>query len=153
MDGFIKYPLWAISGFIILTLLFSGGLNISISSVMASDTTTTKEFNVIKKEALAIYKSGSDLNGFLMFNKAKKDLAAQKRGMKIYLDSLVKKGEKITINEKYAMNNFIVYGTPSTSIYIQDQRFLMIKKYKEYNDSLPKTEEDWNLLLKSIAVR
>ncbi|MDD4412311.1 MAG: hypothetical protein PHR00_01560 [Patescibacteria group bacterium] len=153
MDGFIKYPLWAIGGFIILTLLFSGGLNISISSVMASDSASVKGLTTIQKEASAIYKSGNDLNGFLMFNKVKKDLAAQKKGMKIYIDSLVKNGEKITVNEKYAMNNFIVYGTPSTSIYIQDQRFLMIKKYKEYNDSLPKTEDNWNLLLKSIAVR
>lgn len=153
MDGFIKYPLWAIGGFIILTLLFSGGFNISVPSVMASNAASVKGLNTTKKEASAIYKSGSDLNGFLMFNKTKKNLAAQKKGMKIYIDSLVKGGEKITTNERYAINNFIVYGTPSTSIYIQDQRFLMIKKYKEYNDSLPKTEDNWNLLLKSIAVR
>lgn len=104
-----------------------------------------------ENEAALIVESGTDLQKLLDTVAAEKDVDAQKSAMKKHTDSLVKK-MKLSERQKYAINNFIVYGTQSTAQLAPAQRAVLIKTFKKKTKKLPKKEADWQKIL-SAAVK
>lgn len=108
----------------------------------------TSEVKTQNTEGKIIYLSGSDLNIILSHNKKKKDVLLLTKIMKKYTEPYSKNDKKITINQKYAINNFIVYGTISNQHLKVDKRAMVIKDFISKFKKLPKTESDWNVVVK-----
>ncbi len=97
-------------------------------------------------EAQAIVSSGKDLGKFLTYRKRMRSNKDMEWAFNSY--TLPLSGQNgATISEKYAINNFIVYGTPRTEKLSARQRFELVVKFKKANRALPKTEADWKKLL------
>ena len=99
-----------------------------------------------ESESEIIIKSGYDINTILQHTKLKKNLKKQTYYFKI-TESLTK-GKKLTLNQKYSINNFIVYGTKSSAKLSSEQRLKIVKKYLIIKKSLPKSIKEWDALLK-----
>jgi len=104
---------------------------------------TTDSWQELRDGAAAIVKSGHDLQSFLDYNQTKKDVGAQKNGMDRYLPKLTSGLSALTQSEKYAINNFIVYGTPSTADLGANERSYAVESHKTAYGRLPKSEADW----------
>ncbi len=100
-----------------------------------------------KNEASLIVKSGANLN--LIINEAgrKKDPNLQTEIMKKYTESFIKGDKKILTKEKYAINNFIVYGTKETAQLGVGKRSELIKLFQKKYKKNPKTQKDWEQVL------
>ncbi|MEI7497801.1 MAG: hypothetical protein WCK11_00775 [Candidatus Falkowbacteria bacterium] len=101
-------------------------------------------------EQQVIIISGKKLGELLKLNNTVKNVAAQKSTMTKYTEPLVK-GQKITTEQKYAINNFIVYGTNSTKKLTQVKRYEAVKKFKTKNKRLPTSEKDWKAVLAAVV--
>jgi len=114
-------------------------------------------FNVLaedlKIEASMIVKSGTNLNAFLKYNKVKKDTKAQIDAMKKYTEPLVKGLKGIKTSHKYAINNFIVYGTPSVQKMTIEKRYQLVFLYKESSKKVPLNQADWIKVLGMYGVQ
>jgi hypothetical protein len=97
-------------------------------------------------EARIIFDSGKNINSILTNSGAKKNVATQKTSMKKNVEPNIK-GIKLTDAQKYAINNFIVYGTKSTSKLTQAKRTDTIKKFKAQYKRMPLTVGDWQRVL------
>lgn len=129
---FIKHPI--IQVFIIAILFFT------TSYVIAAATT----------EAKIIFDSGYNLDNFLNNLKRKKSSKDQIYAMNKYTKPITKNEKYIKLNDQYAINNFIVYGSASTQKISALERYNLLKQYKTKYKKLPINENDWNNLLKSI---
>ena len=49
----------------------------------------------------------------------------------------------LSVNQKYAINNFIVYGTETTQILGAGERAGVVNSYKKAFNKVPRTEEEW----------
>lgn len=108
--------------------------------------TATEESEDDENEAALIVASGTDLQKLLDHVASEKDVDAQKNAMKKYTEPLVKK-MKLSENQKYAINNFIVYGTQSAAKLTTGKRANLIKTFKKKTKKLPKKEADWQKIL------
>jgi hypothetical protein len=101
----------------------------------------------LTNEHLIIFDSGKNLNAIIENSGKKKSAWAQQDGMKRYIAPITN-GQSATINQKYAINNFIVYGTKSTVVLSKDERYQVIKLFKDNFRKLPKSQSDWLEVLK-----
>lgn len=101
-----------------------------------------------KDEANSIFKSGVNLNEFLKNNKKTMNVKDQIYAMKKYTEPLIKGIKEVKISDKYVINNFIVYGTQSTSKLTAQKRYELIKLHKTKYKKLPTNQADWENLLK-----
>ncbi|MEI7498491.1 MAG: DKNYY domain-containing protein [Candidatus Falkowbacteria bacterium] len=99
------------------------------------------------EEAKIIVTSGKNLNAILTHTKNKKNIETQKSSMAKYTEPLVKSDKKISLNERYAINNFITYGTGETKKLTSKQRYDLVKTFTAKNKKVPKTELDWKQVL------
>lgn len=105
-----------------------------------------------ENEAVLIVQSGTDLQKLLDSVAAEQDVDAQKSAIKKHTDPLVKK-MKLSISQKYAINNFIVYGTQSTTRLTPAKRAGLIKTFKKKTKKLPKKETDWKKILDAAVTK
>lgn len=101
-----------------------------------------------KTEQNVIFESGRNLNIIISHTGKIKDTKTQSDAMKKYTDPITKRDKKITINQKYAINNFIVYGTQSTKNLTPSKRYQAVNKFMANFKKLPKSESDWAVVLK-----
>jgi hypothetical protein len=94
------------------------------------------------KDGKAVFDSGKSLTAFLKILGVKKNAKAQTAAMKKYTEPLIK-GSKIIASEKYAINNFIVYGSSGTKKLTQDQRAAAIKTFMTDYKKVPVSANDW----------
>ena len=94
-----------------------------------------------------VFESGTELDKIVKHNNAVKDVEAQKNGMNKYTTPMVD-GFNLTINQIYAINNFIVYGTKGTQILGAGERAGVVNSYKKAFNKLPKTKEEWQDAIK-----
>jgi len=106
-----------------------------------------------KNEASMIFKSGTNLNDFLSKLKKKKSTKDQIYAMGKFTEPLAKNIKGLKITDKYAINNFIVYGTPSTYNLSAKSRYDLISQYKVKYKKLPTTEADWIKLLELASAK
>jgi len=101
-----------------------------------------------KSESAVIVGSGTNLNMILKHNGVKKNVQAQINGMSTYTDVLTKNIKGIKLSQKYAINNFIVYGTKETKTLTTSTRYQLITSYQKKYKKLPLSQIDWINLLK-----
>ena len=101
-------------------------------------------------EANVIVKSGTSLDVILQHTKKKKNVNDQAYAMKKYTEPMVKNAKGINISNKYAINNFIVYGTLSTHAFLAQERFDLVKGYNTKYKKLPITQNEWTTLLNIV---
>lgn len=104
----------------------------------------------LNNESAIIFASGKNLEKITSHNKTKRDVGKQISAMRSYTEKLIK-DFKVSLSQKYAINNFIVYGTQSTRNLNAGQRFGLLAKYKSLHKSLPLTQNHWKNLLKLNA--
>ena len=107
--------------------------------------TTTKAITLwqnIKEEAKIIVSSGTDLDSILNFTNTKKNRNAQIFCMNNFTNKLTT-GSKLSTQKIYAINNFIVYGTPNTAKLGIVTRKELIESFKIAFKKLPTTNEDY----------
>lgn len=102
-----------------------------------------------ENEASIIFKSGTNIDTIIKHSGKDKSVKDQIFAMKTYTEPLTKSYKNIKINVKYAINNFIVYGTQGTDNLSAIQRYNLVKLYKTKNKNVPQTEADWLKLLQS----
>ncbi|MCX6795336.1 MAG: hypothetical protein NT165_01205 [Candidatus Falkowbacteria bacterium] len=101
-----------------------------------------------KNEAAIIFKSGTDLNALLKYDGLKKNVVFQTGWIKRTINPLISSDKNVKVSEKYAINNFVVYGTKDTKKFTKTERADFIVLYKSKYNKLPKTQMDWENLLK-----
>lgn len=99
-------------------------------------------------EAGVIFKSGSNLNEILNHTKKKKSVKDQIYAMKKYTEPIVKGIKGLETRNKYAINNFIVYGTIETHNLSAKVRYDLLLAYKKKYSFTPNSSADWEKLLK-----
>lgn len=97
----------------------------------------------IKNEAQIVYDSGTDLSLIIEHNNAMHDVEAQIFGMENYTNDLIRDFAELTINNGYAINNFIVYGTQTTADLGMGERAGVVSSYKYAYGNLPVTVDQW----------
>jgi hypothetical protein len=95
-----------------------------------------------EQKALAV-SGGFALDSYVGSLGAKKDSKAQKEWF-VKTELLTKVDKKISTNEKYVINNFIVYGTKSTLKLSRSERLDVVASYNDVYKRLPKTEKQWS---------
>ncbi|MFZ4648464.1 MAG: hypothetical protein ACOYMB_02370 [Patescibacteria group bacterium] len=103
-------------------------------------------------EAKVVYDSGINLNVILKSTGKRMSVKDQTYSMRTYTLPLTKNFKNIPIGQKYAINNFIVYGTASTNNLSAKERFNLVKAYITKQKKLPKIKEDWLSILKKPSV-
>lgn len=100
------------------------------------------EWQQIIKDAEAVVKSGFNLAEFIKYNNKQKDLANQIKYWKNYAQK-IKGAEKLSINQLYAINNFVVYGTVSTKKMSREDRIKAVSSYQEAYNRWPVSSGHW----------
>ncbi len=98
----------------------------------------------IVNDSSIVMQSGTDLNLILAHLNVKKDVSAQANSMNKYIPELKKGIKGLTLNNIYAINNFIVYGTITTRKLGAGERAGVISSYKKAFAKLPVDEKSWN---------
>lgn len=102
-----------------------------------------QQWKQVENDASIAYTSGSDLTTLLAHNNVSINIEAQKKGMEKYIPNLTSGIENLTNENKYAVNNFIVYGTISTRILGAGERAGVVNSYKKAFGKLPITQSEW----------
>ena len=102
-----------------------------------------KQMLQIEDDSNVVFISGSDLNTILIHNNVEKDSERQAYGMNNYIPQLKEGIDGLTINNIYAINNFIIYGTITTRKLGAGERAGAVNSYKKAFGKLPKTKEEW----------
>lgn len=118
----------------------------STSNPTAPSTPSASTTSSPKNEAARLIASGSDLNAFLAELKKNRSGKDQEYAMRTYTSPLAKQ-KRLSLKESYVINNFIVYGTRSTSNLSAQKRVQLIRTYLAQKKALPKTEAQWSELL------
>lgn len=100
-----------------------------------------------ENEARQVADSGRNLDSFLGYRQKDKDVAAQDWGMKNFIEANAADMGSLSQQEKYSLNNFAVYGTPSTRGLLADQRWELIRRYHRRYGRYPVKDDDWLWLL------
>ncbi len=100
------------------------------------------DYNNLPDQISRLIKSGSNLDEFIKYRKTKKNSKDQIYAMSKYTLPLVGK-EKITLLQKYAINNFIVYGIPAFQPHSAKQRRDFIYTFKMKHNRVPVSAADW----------
>ena len=115
-----------------------------VKNEISEDTQIKKAIN----EASVVYESGKDLKLITSHNNVAVNAVSQGEVMEKYTMKMVENSPGLTINEIYAVNNFIVYGTESTKILGTGERAGAVNSYKQAFGKLPRTNKDWEDVLK-----
>lgn len=102
-----------------------------------------KQMLQIEDDANVVFLSGSDLNTILIHNNVKKDIDKQSKGMNKYIPKLKEGISGLTLNNIYAINNFIMYGSITTRKLGSGERAGVVNSYKKAFGKLPITNEGW----------
>ncbi len=99
-------------------------------------------------DAEMVILSGSDIDALISYSGRTKDVDAQEQTMEKYTNKLIEGVEGLTTENTYAINNFIIYGTPTTKILGEGERAGVVNSFKSAFGRLPTTVEDWNDVIK-----
>ncbi|MEI7498769.1 MAG: hypothetical protein WCK11_05860 [Candidatus Falkowbacteria bacterium] len=118
---------------------------------------TTDTVKNASEEAKIIVLSGKDLNIILKHNKINKNTKGQSSALKKYTNVLIKKAvedqnikaKKPTTQQTYSMNNYIFYGTKSTSKISTKKRAQSIELFIMQKKKLPATGLDWDIVIQN----
>ncbi|MEA3449606.1 MAG: hypothetical protein U9Q85_01350 [Patescibacteria group bacterium] len=102
-----------------------------------------KQMLQIEDDANAVFISGIDLNTILIHNNVEKDTEMQSKGMNKYIPELKENISGLTMNNIYAINNFIMYGSITTEKLGAGERAGVVNSYKKAFGKLPLTKEEW----------
>jgi len=102
-----------------------------------------KQILQIVDDANVVFISGTDLNTILIHNNVEKDSDQQTFGMSNYIPEIKEGINSLTINNIYAINNFIVYGTITTRKLGAGERAGVVNSYKKAFGKLPTTQSEW----------
>jgi hypothetical protein len=100
----------------------------------------------------AVYESGKNLSAILSNAKKTKNAKAQTAAMKTYTEPIAK-DTKISTAEKYAINNFIVYGTATTKTKTQALRAAAVRTYIANFNRIPVAALDWQDVITLLTVK
>ena len=125
-------------------LMEAGTVTISkeIESQDKSTSNSDLQLAQILNDASIVFESGTKIDAILKHNNAIKDTEAQKHGMDVYTNLIID-GFDLTLNQAYAINNFIVYGTKSTKILGAGEKAGVVNSYKKAFAKIPTTQEEW----------
>ncbi|MEI6378949.1 MAG: hypothetical protein WCO55_04790 [Candidatus Falkowbacteria bacterium] len=98
-------------------------------------------------EAAQVAASSVNLDDFVLYNKRSKNIEAQDWGTKNFIGPVKSLLKGVTLGQQYVMNNFAIYGTPSTRKLLPDQRWQKVLEYYRHQHSWPITVDDWQALL------
>ena len=102
-----------------------------------------KQSQQILYESGIVFDSGLNLSHIVEHNNKEIDNKAQEHGMNTYTKPLLEKNPGLLINQVYALNNFIVYGTESTQILGVGERAGVVNSYWQAFAKLPITLVEW----------
>jgi len=102
-----------------------------------------RQYELIKEDAAVVYRSGTELQAIIDHNKKIKDVNAQRRGMNNITLPMTKGFVGLTINQIYAINNFIIYGTKSTQILGEGERAGIVNSFKSAFGKFPTSNDEW----------
>lgn len=122
----------------IITLFIVGICLLAANVVLAANETD---------EAAIIFKSGTELRQLLVYDRTSRDVDAQIDDMQRYTEPLLSGIASFSQSEKYALNNFIVYGTRDTANLEKQGRYELVKRYRDVFGKLPQSQSDWVDLL------
>ncbi len=97
----------------------------------------------IVDDANVVLLSSADLEIILIHNNISKSIEKQTFGMNNYIPKLTGDVSDLTVNDIYAINNFIVYGTITTRKLGAGERAGVVNSYKKAFNKLPITKEEW----------
>lgn len=97
----------------------------------------------VEDDANVVFISSTDLNTILIHNNVEKDTEKQSYGMNNYIPELKEGITGLTINNIYAVNNFIIYGTITTRKLGAGERAGVVNSYKKAFNKLPTTKKEW----------
>ncbi|MEI7497674.1 MAG: hypothetical protein WCK11_00125 [Candidatus Falkowbacteria bacterium] len=104
----------------------------------------------VNKDAEMLVKSSTDLKSYISYLATMPDKNNQAYHLKTYTEPLVK-GSKITIQQKYVINNFLVYGTKNLkNINRIEDKIEAIKWFKQKNKKLPISSKDWVQVINKV---
>ncbi len=109
---------------------------------------TKKQIELISAEAQIIFDSGNNHSQIIEYNNAIRNSSAESEAMNKYTEPMSKGFSELTTNQKYAINNFIVYGTITTIKLGIGERAGVINSFKAAFGKLPTTIENWKDILK-----
>ena len=120
------------------------GLLFTIAVASAEEETDSRvlQLHEIYDEASVVFRSGQDLNAIIDLNGAVKNAQAQSQAMDKYTTPITKGLGGLTQSQIYAINNFILYGTPTTKILGAGERAGVINSYIKAFGKAPKSEEE-----------
>jgi hypothetical protein len=104
----------------------------------------------IMSEAEIITQSGLDLAIIINYNQSEKNSDGQLRSMAKYTDP-ISRGMNLSEAQKYAINNFILYGTVGTKKLGAGERAGVVNSYKTAFGKVPANADEWSDALK-IAI-
>ncbi|MBL7058214.1 peptidoglycan-binding protein [Patescibacteria group bacterium] len=113
-----------------------------------ADTKQEIFFKKILEDIEVIIESGHKLDSIIAYNNATKNVANQIKSMNQYTIPLTKDVSELSINDIYAINNFIVYGTRSTNLLGEEERASIIHTYKANYDKVPVLQKEWEDILR-----
>ena len=140
-ETLLKFSVWCIVGSFVILFAF---MQSPESSAYAGEALTVIAYD---REAAQIVASGTDPDAFIAYNQRLKDVASQDWGMKNFIQPRAAEFKDLAIDKLYALNNFVIYGTPSTKRLLPDQRWQKLLHYREKYHTWPLTADDWQLLL------
>lgn len=102
-------------------------------------------------EAELIMTSGKDQKVLLQHVSKEVDKEKQKTSWEEKIKPWMKEKTKLSQQDFYAINNFMVYGTQKTMELTDEDRYQSVVTFKKKNNKLPQTVVDWDQLLSELT--
>ena len=122
------------------------------NNVFTRTVSTVSASSAAVADGQAVFASGKNLTAILSNAKKTKSAKTQAAAMKTYTEPIAK-DTKISTVEKYAINNFIVYGTATTKTKTQAQRAAAVRTYIANFNRIPVSALDWQDVIASLTVK
>jgi hypothetical protein len=117
-----------------------------VETVKETINTWQEKIKTIISEAAQIYEANvnvlAEKFGF------KRDLAREKLDAGKYVRDLISGYTSLADKHKYALINFVTYGTPTTKFLGEGERAGVLNSYKAAFAKLPTTEDEWSDVIK-----
>jgi hypothetical protein len=117
-----------------------------VKTVKKTINTWQEKIKTIISEAAQIYEA--NINVLVKKFGFKRDLAREKLDAKKYVRNLISDYISLADKHKYALINFVTYGTPTTKFLGEGERAGVLNSYKAAFSKLPATENEWSDVIK-----